>query len=96
MNHEITYLMNNNIYFNDNHKTAKNICIINTMAETFSGETKILSTIIGTSFSTAIEVVLEKSYLNKPLNHNWFVNRFNNIQEWYNRHISYNTYKFIC
>jgi hypothetical protein len=95
MNHEITYLMNNNIYFNDNHKTAKNICIINTMAETFSGETKILSTIIGTSFSTAIEVVLEKSYLNKPLNHNWFVNRFNNIQEWYNRHISYNTYKFI-
>jgi hypothetical protein len=69
MTHEITYLIDKGIYFNDNHNIAKNICVIKTLNSTFGGELKLIGNITGTALSTSAEVYLEKTYLDAPLEH---------------------------
>lgn len=95
MNHEITYLIENNIYFNDNHKIAKNICIISTLNATFSSEMKLIGSVTSTVISTSAQVYLEKNYLDKPLQHGWFRTKFNSVENMYNKYVSFNIYKLI-
>lgn len=93
MYHEINYLNQNDINFKDNRDISRQVCSVRALGSAFNSELGMMGSMIGTTAFTGMEVMLERNYLQKPLEHNWFVNQLHIVDDVVSKYIDYNLYK---
>lgn len=93
MYHELNYLNENDINFKDNRNIANQVCSVRSIGSAFNTELGMMGSMIGTTAFTGMEVMLERNYLQKPLEHNWFVNQYHAFDNVVSKYLDYNIYK---
>jgi hypothetical protein len=95
MVNEMDYLKGKNMLFHDNLVLARDKCIINSGQGAFGGELSFIKGAFSTVSFTALEVLIEKSYLQEPKKHFWITNKINSTKDWVSININYNIYSLL-